>query len=428
MYERGRMSDFVNHLRFVHNTQTILSLTILYLVLSSWTSGPELRSDLEGFLRTVDAAREVVEMPERLPGLVPEMPNHHLVLSAEITSTIGYPVLVVNPLRIRSATSLPNNASTVGAQWRALRDQEWILQKLGNPEDDLSEVGAWLDERKPYRLHLNRELRRAARLRPGGGRRLSAQDIRRLTTPILLPSVTDWPAESSSGFAIVELEAYVPMPRSRFRGSCEDLTGIAKHRELRRNRELGIIFDCKTLGPYRFVAQTDTVRLPPSAFDRYPYLQRELEAIADLTPNDALVWAAGLQVEGIRERDPRFFGTPIRGEHLGFVVPAAMILLQFYFLIMLYNLRIFGRKGSFDTALLPWVVTMKQWYAMVYSYATLVVVPAATVSFALWRLTTIDRIFILAVTLIPLGIGIWIVRLGLEVGQCVDATTAGAEP
>ena len=87
-------------------------------------------------------------MPERLAGLVPEMPNPHLVLSAEITSTIGYRVLAVNPLRIRSVTSIPNNTSTVGAQWRALQDQEWILQKLGNPEDDLSEVGAWLDERK----------------------------------------------------------------------------------------------------------------------------------------------------------------------------------------------------------------------------------------------------------------------------------------
>ena len=133
-------------------------------------------------------------------------------------------------------------------------------------------------------------------------------------------------------------------------------------------------------------------------------------------------------MDGIRERDPRFFGTPIRGEHLGFVVPVAMIFLQFYFLIMLYNLRVFGRKGSFDTTLPQWVVTMKQWHAMVYSYATLVVVPAATVSLVLWRLTTIDRIFILAVTLIPLGIGIWIVRLGQEVGQRDDATTAGAAP
>ena len=121
------MTDYVSHLRFIHNTLTILSLTIMYLVWSSWTSGPELRSDLDGFLRTAEAARTVVEMPERLVGLVPEMPNPHLLLSSEITSTIGYPVLAVNSLRMRSATSLPSDTSPVGVQWRALQAQEWAV-------------------------------------------------------------------------------------------------------------------------------------------------------------------------------------------------------------------------------------------------------------------------------------------------------------
>ena len=217
------MSDFVNHLRFVHNTQTILSLTIMYLVWSSWTSGPELRSDLDRFLRTAEAARAVVEMPERLAGLVPEMPNPHLVLSAEITSTLGYRVLAVNPLRIRLVTSIPNNTSTVGAQWRALQDQEWILQKLGNPEDDLSEVGAWLDERKPYLLRLNRELH-AARRRLGR-QRPSARDIRRLTTPILLPSVIDWPATGRQRVALVSRSS-----NSKCTSQCHDVAfaGCAK--------------------------------------------------------------------------------------------------------------------------------------------------------------------------------------------------------
>ena len=415
------MSDYLSHFRFVHNTQTVLSLAIIYLIVSTWTSGTELRRDLNGFLRTVEVARAVVETPERLADLIPDLPNHHAALSAELATATGHAVLTVAPLRIRSVTSLPDESSPIGTQWQGLQNQEWILQTLGNPEDDLTEVRAWFNERTFDQEPLSRTVRRR-------DPRIHDQDIRELTRPILLPSTTDWPADSSSGLAVLELEAYVPVLPSRTRKRCEDVTGIARYRDPRWDVELGLIIDCTTFGPYRFATQTDTVRLPPSAFERYPYLQRELAAIADLTPNDALAWAAGLQVDGIRERDPRFFGTPIRGEHLGFVVPVAMIFLQFYFLIMLYNLRVFGRKGSFDTTLPQWVVTMKQWHAMVYSYATLVVVPAATVSLVLWRLTTIDRIFILAVTLIPLGIGIWIVRLGQEVGQRDDATTAGAAP
>ena len=419
------MSDFVNHLRFVHNTQTILSLTIMYLVWSSWTSGPELRSDLDRFLRTAEAARAVVEMPERLAGLVPEMPNPHLVLSAEITSTLGYRVLAVNPLRIRSVTSIPNNTSTVGAQWRALQDQEWILQKLGNPEDDLSEVGAWLDERKSHLLRLNRELHAARR--PPGRQRPSARDIRRLTTPILLPSVIDWPAEGSSGFAIVELEVYVPMPRRRFRRLCEDLTGIAKYRDLRLARALGIIFDCTTLGPYRFVAQTETVRLPPSMFERYPHLQREFKTIADLLPNDALERAATLQLAGIRRSNPRLLGATIRGEHLGLIGPFLIAIIHLYLLIMLYNLLISVRRGSFDPSFHPWIALMKGPTAVGFSILTLVFLPAIAAILPVWRLTTADGYVAIAIALVLLATGIGIVVFGWEVANSTAAAAVHSE-
>ena len=116
------MSDFVSHLRFVHNTQIILSLTILYLVGANWTSAPELRRDLEGFLRTTEAVREIPEMPGRLPALVPNMPNHHLVLSAEIADTVGYRVLAFNPRQVWSVKSFPNREAPVGILWQALQD------------------------------------------------------------------------------------------------------------------------------------------------------------------------------------------------------------------------------------------------------------------------------------------------------------------
>ena len=46
------MSDYLTHLRFVHNVQTIICLTIIYFVWSSWTSGTELLGELNRFLQT----------------------------------------------------------------------------------------------------------------------------------------------------------------------------------------------------------------------------------------------------------------------------------------------------------------------------------------------------------------------------------------
>lgn len=409
------MSDFVNHLRFVHNTLIILSLTILYIVWASWTSGRELRSDLEDFLRTAEAVRNVAETPERLSGLLPSMLNHHRVLSEEITRAIGYPVFAINPLRIRSVTSFPDDVMTIGSQWRALQDQEWILQKLNNPEDPLSELKAWLDDRLYYRQFLNRELRRA-RMSPGTGS-LDTRDIRQLTTPILLPSVIDWPEEGSDGYAIVEFKVYAPMSRRGFRGLCEDLTAIAKYRDQHRDRKLRIVIDCQIFGPYRIHAQTETVRLPRSLFERYTYLQREFETIADLLPNDALERAAALQMVGLRGNDPRLFGARIRGEHIGLVGPFLITISHCYLLVMLYNLLLSVRRGKSEDQFLPWIVLMKGPTAECYSILTIVVLPAIAATLPVWRLTTVDGYLVIVIAISLLGFGIGTIAIGRKIIQ-----------
>ena len=88
------------------------------------------------------------------------------------------------------------------------------------------------------------------------------------------------------------------------------------------------------------------VRLPESTFDGYFHLERDLDAIAEFTPTAALEWALGQQVAEIQGRQPRLFGTTIRGEHLGYVGPLAILLLQLYLLINLWALMIQVQKGS----------------------------------------------------------------------------------
>ena len=393
------VSDHVNHLRSIHNKQTILSLVILYL---AWSSGTGLFRDLNSFFRTAEEAKT---LPERVADLMHKvLPNSYL-LGFDLGTITDHPVETVPTFRIQSATSLSDELSPIGTKWQAIQNHELIFQTLGNPEDDLSEVRTWLDERRPSLERIEIHHRDSGR---------SAQDIHRLTTPIVRPSVTDWPPAASSAFAVVEIEVYVPRQRN-LSELLENVTIIEKYPNPHRDHELGINFDRATFGPYRFVTETYTVPLPLSAFNplsafkKYPDLQKKLDEdkeFASLTSNDAL--AKLEQAPWTRGHDLKLFGTAIRGQHIGLVGIGAISILQIYLLLMLQDLRISIRKVSFDPMLLPWLATSRKIAAKLYSLLTLVFLPASAAGLAMWRLTTVNRLGVLAVTLILFVLGLWI--------------------
>ena len=204
------MSHYLTHLRFVHNVQTIICLTIIYLVWSSWNSGTELLGELNRFLRTTELAREVVGSPERISYLIPDIPSSRNSLRAEIEKMTGLSVSVNAPSMARSLTNLPNESAPIGVQWEQLQTQEWLRTTLGPSGDSLRDVGAWLNDRwRPCLRYLETTLRRARR-DPRASRRLASREAARLMTPEVYFTVADWPESADTVSALVEVIVHLP--------------------------------------------------------------------------------------------------------------------------------------------------------------------------------------------------------------------------
>ena len=399
------MSSYLTHLRFVHNLQTTICLAIIYLVWSSWTSGTELLAELNRLFRTTALAREAVESHGHLSYLIPDIPSSRNSLGTEIAEMTGLNVSVSAPSMARSLTSPPDEWAPIGVQWDQLQEQEWLLTTLGLSEDSLREVSAWLDERwRPCLRYLSATLDRRNRRDPRARRRyraLSSRDRLRLTTPEVYFTVTDWPESADTVSALVEVMVYVPQRDGTIHDCRKVGNNVSDAGELTPDDDLGLFVERKTFGIQRLITQPISVRIPRTAFDDYRHLEWELDGIADLTPTAALEWARDQQVAGIQGRESRLLGTNIRGEHLGYVAPWAILLLHAYLLVNLYGLRGQVQNGLQATTVVSWLAAIKQPFPRLFSFLTLVALPVVAAVFALWRLTPTSRI----------GLSVWMLVL-----------------
>lgn len=412
----------MKHLRFVHNAQAILCLTVIYLVLSSWTSGPEVASDLDGFLRTTQLAKRVAEDPDNLALLVPAVHGAHAQRNREISQEIGHRVIAVAPSMVQSMTPLPADSAPIGVQWRELEKQEWSLKEIDTSQHDFTEIrrwyARWLVRWRGCMLYFRRDLRERQN---SFGLRLSDDEIRRFMTPNLNLMVANWPGQADFVSATVEMRVHVPdSPRTVW---CRPNAEVPAPRSIGRGEEWEPTVERQSFGSYRFPVQTQTVRLPSSTFERYPYLHEALPSIGDLTPAEVREWAANHRVSEVRGREPRLLGTSIRGEDLGVVAPFAISALHLYLLITL--LSMFGHKRHQAPVddVLPWLPTMKAALPIVFTVLTLALCPAVAAGIALWRLTT-TSLFVLVVWSLALFVaGVGIGALASKLG---DGSVAGA--
>ena len=407
---RTHMSEWFAHMRLVHNAQTLISLTAIYLVWSSWNSGAELRSDLTGFLRTVQIAGQIVENPERLDVLIPETHDYRTSLNRELSDTLGHPVVaVVSSLPIQLLTSFPEESAPIGAQWQDLRNQRWRVSRLIAPSDDLDDIRVWLEGWRRCLPVLRRHLQEL---------RLSAGTAsRRFTTPMLLLQVVDEePPGSSVVSVMVDARVYLPQ-RAGFVHPCRrSAASEADLGDFVRDDDREILREHKRFGLHPFAVRRDTVGVPRSTFGGYPYLERALDTIGEFTPTEALTWAAEQQQEGLRRRDARLFGTSIPGEHLRYVGPVIILGLHLYMLVTLCG--ICSQKWLRVQDPVPWLAATPSLWPTVFSGLTLAVVPAIALGLILWRLTIVPVTLGVVLVALSAGIGVWIVvwarRLGLQ--------------
>ena len=387
------MYEYLTHMRLVQNAQALMSLIVLYMVWTGWNDAPELHGDLARFASVVTRAGQAVERPDTLADLVPEAPDHKASLHRDLRAALGR-VFIVDPhsLPIELLTSFPKESATVGVLWRELQNQRWrVPDRLTVPRDVLEDMGTWLDEwRRCYRA-LERHLNAMPRNR--------RNETQRYTTPTLRIAVFPERRSPNMVSVILQIAVYSPAVRRHY---CR---GDSKADFYERNHDLEVTREYKRWGPLHLRVQNTRVSLPASLFDRYPQLARDLGEIGDRTLEEARAWAVEQQWAGIRERDLRLVGARFTGEDLGVITPVALVILHVYMLIMLRSLN--SQRGSPLEAPIPWLVAVPSAAAVVWSVATLWLLPAAATYVALWRLTTASAPCALAFALIPLGVAGW---------------------
>ena len=419
------MSDYANHLRFVHNSQTVLSLTIIFLIGSTWTPGTELLQDLHGFFQKIEAARTVDETPERLAELVPAVRYRHVALSANVSTAIGHRVRAVTPMHVQSLIPIPDASSPVGVQWEALQELQWRLQKLKGPTDDLADVREWIDDRQRARFYLRRDLASSQnRIRHN----ISRQEIERLMTPVVYLTPSNWPIRTETNVILADLKVYLPMPRRYSRGQRANGGIVRRFRDTREDFSLDIFVEWEQFGPFEFLTEVETIGLPEDQRSEFPELNRHMAALRDYNSSDAISWAENLQVAKISDRGQRFLGTEIGGEHWGAIAPIAIILLQIYLLMMLHNLLILISRDHDrrDFSLPAWSALMNGWSAKAYTTLTLLLLPVFAACLPVWRFTQLGLAGCLVVAAIVAGMGVSVDRVADRIRNVRDGTVAQA--
>ena len=407
------MLDYMKHLRFVHNAQTILCLAVMYMIVSSWTSGTEVLADLDGFIQTMQRARHAVETPGDITYLVPSVRRDRERTNRDLSATLGHEVSLIVPRVLRATTSLPVESESIGRQWTALQKQQWTLKEVDITDQDFTEVREW------YKLWYARWgtcvlkfKRDSSARRDRFALRRSYHAGRRSATPDFRIIVPNWRESSSVVSATIEFIAYIPVSRSH--PSCRTASNL-RHHGLGEDWTLSP--DSARFGPYELPVRTSTIVLPQSTFDRYHYLQRVLSSIRELTPNEVREWAMRDKVSEIRERESRLFGTPVRGEDLGVVAPGAILGLHLYILFTLLSVYPKSVPKPVMNRPFPWFAAMRTTVPTLFTFVTLALCPAVAVALALWRLTAVGILVSGGCFLVMLALGTSIMWLARHVGD-----------
>lgn len=406
------MLDLVKHLRFVHNAQTLLSLIVVYLVISSWTSGNEVLSDLDGFMQTVQVAKRVVDRPENIALLVPSVREARDRRDREVSDTIGRPVTVISPSRIRSMASLPADSASVALQWTELERHSWLLKDIDVPQQTFAAARDWYAQ---WYVRWGTCVRRFERDRRARRTRFeptfSYNEVRRSIEPDLRVVVPDWSDESTVVSAMIEMTVY--LPESRRYTPCRRRT---PRWDYMRDEEWRVSSEREEFGPYRLEVKTETIQLPQGVFETYPHLESQLASIGELTPDEVREWAVSQRTSELRGRESRLFGTTIRGQDLGVVAPAAILALHLYIFITLLSVVPKVSRNSGNEGPLPWLATMKSLLPVAFAWITLALFPAVGAGLALWRLAALNTIASIACSFVVLCLGTLIVAIAQDLG------------
>src|ERR1043165_6830616 len=139
-----QLDDYLQHIRLIHISLLIVSATIAYLVISTWSAANELVIDLNNFTQTIEKAAQSDKEPQKLAEILPDWNEiTDKPMKASIEAQLGKPVYFHVPtdaLRILFETPpgpLPTKFKSLEESRSELERRRWTIEVPDHIQSDL---------------------------------------------------------------------------------------------------------------------------------------------------------------------------------------------------------------------------------------------------------------------------------------------------
>lgn len=406
MENEKQFDEYLQHIRLIHLSLLVVSATITYLVVSTWSAANELVIDLNEFTQMIENAAQSNQEPQRLAAVLPDWRKIGIEpIQRSIEEQVGRAVSFSDPdrgLRILSVEPgpLPSEFKSLEDSRSELERRRWLIEVPDRIQSDLSDVGNWvpaISARADPNYPLNIRI-----------------------TPTIRMNIKSWPSDTQPGYA--DLEAVVTFTETEFERNANG--NVQPKQQVRTFNQTFVNKEWKS-------RKTLVSVTPDSLAKRFYWMTNYWDSIKSYPYQRALDWANNQRTEELKSRNPNLFGIEIKGEHIGYVGPLLTGCLLMYllsFLIQLYRLTEQDGAGvrAAGGMLSPWIGTMWNPPAVVITWISLIVGPIAAIGLPLWRLLGVRLLWATALALLAGLAGFLCAWISSRLARKYFADVAGA--
>lgn len=359
MEKEKELSEYLQHVRLIHLSLLVVSATITYLVLSTWSTSNELVIDLKEFTQMMEKAAQSHEDPKKLAQILPDWEKIGVEpIKSSLEKQLGRKITFGGPehiiIRETEPGPLPSEFESLAKSRSELERRKWNIEVPESFQSDLSAVRDLIQ---------------------GMGR-----------DPVIRMVVKSWPSETKPGYA--DIPGYANIEAIFTWVETETLRDINGNVQIKHTQKSFT----RTFENKEWKSRTAIVSFTPESLaKRFHYMEEYWDSIKLLPYQRAVNWANDQRIEELKSRNPSLFGIEIRGEHIGYVGPVLTGCLLMYLLSYLTQLDGLSKRGQLEVpsaagTLSPWIGTMTNLSAVIITWLTLTIGPFMAVGLPLWRL------------------------------------------
>ncbi|MDP8201818.1 MAG: hypothetical protein P9M11_06705 [Candidatus Tenebribacter burtonii] len=365
----------LKYLRMIHTTSLIILFVVSYLIITSWNSYSLLSRQLQQFSTDINSLKTNKQFSTTIVKFKPLWADKY---SQNInTSLLDY---TDNSIRLSNSGTnaardhfrlLPTNTTNLLVEdilQNLMSNLTLINWKLGVIDSIQKNVdlSVYLNELENKKEHTSYHF----------------SDL----------AVVSWPSEISIG------ESKINLNLSYYHKSILRILG-------KTSREKKFTM--------KWTEKNDTINVTEEeVFDVYPLLEKNWEQIHLLNLKNALDWSNTLKIKPLENKKPQILGLNIETKYIGIISPIVILICQLLILSYLINLlKNFNHLLSMDCKsskfifTSPWIGTMDNVPAFLFTNISLIIFPSLAASISIWRFTLISKNITFAIMMFFLLIG-----------------------